>query len=487
MTVAPSATRGSVAASALYRRLLWATLLLSAVVFYWGLGDIALMSFNEARRAIPASGMFTSGDWLLPRINGELYLSKPPLLYWLAAIFAQLFGAANEWAVRLPSALAASLIVWACYRYALRVFGAWSALFTVQLLLANAGFAMFARRAEIEMLLAALCSGALLAAWHYTRGDGGRGWLRLSYLLLGLAVLTKGPLALLFVTLPLLVIALYRRGPRDWDAVRDPLGWAVFLLVGLSWYVAVTWQLGFDIWLSTINKDMVGKMHGAGSEPFYSYVLWLLADFFPVGLLLLVRPLSTLRRWKTSDDCVALLLAVAVPLLLYTLFSDKHAKYLLPIYPLLALLLGKRLEEMLEQAGAGLRRLLLALGILLPLGYASFYAFGEARIFDYRISVFPQFEQWLRTAPAVPLYGYQNLDERLLYYAQRDIPMLDATALQRMRNDKVTLLLLVEHARIAEVRPQADCQIESFSPYLKKHKSLAVFGFGQVCEQAGHS
>lgn len=469
------------AESALYRRLLAATLLLAAAAFYWGLGDIALMSFNEARRAIPEHDMFMSGDWLLPRLNGELYLTKPPLLYWLAAGAARLVGGVDEWAVRLPSALAATATLVFVYRYALRVFGAWPALFSVQILIANAGFAMFARRAEIEMLLTALCSAALLAALNYTHGNGGRGWLRLSYFLLGLAVLTKGPLALLFVTLPLLADALYRRQPRQWDALRDPLGWCIFWTVGLSWYVAVTWQLGFDTWLSIIQRDMVNKVQAAAGEPVYSYLLWMLTDFLPAGLLILAAPLAVWRRWKVHPVCTALLLAVAVPFLVYSLFGDKHAKYLLPVYPILALLLGKRLAELLEQAGPSLRRLLLALGILLPALYASYFVFAEARIYAYRSAAFPQFSAWLRTAPNVPLYGYRELDERLIYYAQRRIPMLDAAALQKSRESQASMLLLVENKYIAEAKPHAGCVVKEFTPYLKKGKTLAVLGFGAAC------
>lgn len=465
----------------LYRRLLLATALLGALVFYWGLGNIALMSFNEARRAIPASIMFSSGDWLLPRINGELYLTKPPLLYWLSTIAAHLLGSANEWAVRLPSALAASAMVIISYRYALRRFGAWPALFTAQILIANAGFAMFARRAEIEMLLAMLCSSALLAALQYTRGDGSRNWLRLSYFLLGLAMLTKGPLALLFVTLPLLVGALHGRSTRQWAALRDPPGWIIFLVVGLSWYAVVTWQLGPDIWATIAKKDMLNKMQGAAGEPFYNYFLWLLTDFFPVGLLFFVAPLATWRRWKTQGDRTALLIAVAVPLLLYTLFSDKHAKYLLPIYPFLAMLLGIRLGELLEHSGKILRRTLLTAGLLLPALYAGFFGVAEARILDYRIAAFPQFTRWLQTAPDVSLYGYRGIDERLMFYAHRDIPLIDKPALLRIKASSKPALVLVESAHIEEARPQTDCLVKEFSPYLKKKKSLAVFGIGPIC------
>lgn len=467
--------------SVLYRRLLLATLLLGGLVFYWGLGDIALLSFNEARRAIPAAGMFASGDWLLPRINGELYLTKPPLLYWLAALFAHLRGAADEWAVRLPSAFAATAVLFGVYRFSCKRFGRWPALLTTQILIANAGFALFARRAEIEMLLAALCTGALLAALHYSRGEGSRAWLRLSYFLLGLAVLAKGPLALLFVTLPLLADALYSRGERQWDVFKDGWSWVVFLVVGLSWYLVVSLHLGFGIWQATVERDMLHKMQAASGEPFFNYVLWLMADFFPASLLFFLAPLATWRRWKMRGDLVALLLAVLMPLLIYSAFSDKHAKYLLPLYPALAILLGVRLGEILEAAGPWLRRGLLMVGLLLPAGYAVFYAAAEARIFDYRVSVFPQFRDWLKTAETTPLYAYKDPDERLIYYAGRNIQTLDQPALNALREGHASLLLLVENTRIVEIRPLADCQVREFTPYLKKHKSLVVFGFAGAC------
>ena len=467
-----------------YKRLLLITLLLGLAVFYWKLGDIALMSFNEARRAIPIREMFTSGDWLLPRLNGELYLTKPPLLYWLGAIAAHVLGSANEWAVRLPSAIAATLIVWGCYRYALKQFGAWSALFTVQILIANAGFAMFARRAEIEMLLAALCVGALLTALHYARGLGGRGWLYLSYLLLGLAMLTKGPLVLLFVTLPLLIVAIIRQQLSYWQAVRDPVGWLIFLLVGLSWYLVVTIQLGMDVWVSIIHRDMLEKMQEADSKPFLSYVLWLLQDFFPVILLLFIRPVASLRRWKTQEELFSLLVAIAVPLLIFSFFSNKHDKYMLPIYPLLALLIGKRAGEIFEQAGPRLKNSIKTIGLLVPLGYTVFYAYAEPYVFDYRISVFPQYAAWAQQTKTIPLYGYNELDSRLIYYAGHNIQLLDAAALKQHMEENKPMLLLVESARIDEVRPQADCLVREFAPYLKKHKTLAVFSFGTTCQAA---
>lgn len=467
-----------------HRVLLLATVFIGGLVFFWGLGSIPLLSYNEARRAIPASAMFATGDWLLPKLNGELYLTKPPLLYWIAATVSHVLGNAGEWAVRLPSAFAATAVAALVYRYALRQFGAWPALFALQALIANTSFAMYARRAQIEMLLTALCFGSLLAALHFTRGEGGRRWLWLSYLLLGAAVLTKGPVALLFVTLPLLADAFYQRQPRQWQALRDPIGWAVFLAVGSSWFVAVTWQMGFDVWRAILHKDIVNKVSGSSGDPFFMYVVWLLADFFPFSLLLFAAPLATWRRWKSNPPSVSLLLGAAATLLVYSMFSSKNVKYLLPAYPLLAILLGKRLGEILEGAGPTMRRALLGVALLLPAGYAAFYSVAEARLLGYRYAAFPQFTAWLAGIGDMPLYGYISVDERLVYYAKRDIPLVDDESLKNLRSANTSLLLLAEGAKAPDVLSLGGCSIREFKPYLSKNKALTVYGFGSACPRA---
>lgn len=465
-----------------YRYLVPATWLLVLLLLFWGLGDIPLLSYNEARRALPTAAMFQSGDWLLPRLDGALYLAKPPLFYWLAAIAAHLVGSVSEWAMRLPSAFAALLTAVLAFRFARRHFGLLAALFTLQLLLANAGFALFARRAEIEMLLSTLCFASLLAALHFVYEAGKRVWLWLSYALLGLAVLTKGPLALIFVTLPLLVLAICRPHPRLWLALRDPWGWLVFLVVGSAWFVAVSYRLGPQIWLSTIHHDMVNKMYGHTGEPVYSYLLWLLADFFPAGLLMLAWPLTRWRRWREQRGMAErIALAVLVPFLLYTAFSDKHAKYLLPLYPWIAILLGEQLAQLCAAAKRWQRLTLLTASLVMLAGYSAYYAFAERQVFHYRYSALQQFQAWKSTQGNVPLYGFGHLDERLVFYAGQDIPILDVAALRRLQAAHAPAFVLHEHGP-AQENLGLDCQVREFQPYLNRKKILTIHGLGAACQ-----
>ena len=455
--------------------------MIGLICFFWALGDIALLSFNEARRAIPTLGMFTTGDWLLPRINGELYITKPPLLYWLTTSMSHLLGSVSNWSLRLPLALTATAVVFAAYRHALRRFGPWAALFTAQLLIANASFSNFARRVEIDMLLTALCFGALLAALHYIQEQAGRLWILLSYFLFGLAVLTKGPVPLLFVTLPLLAYALLYRDKRAWRVLLDPVGWAILLLVGSSWFLAVSLQVGPDIWQDTVQSDIFDKVRGTTSGWLLSYFGWMLVDFLPASLLLLVAPLATWRRWKSDTRLTALIIAVAVPLLIFTISSGRHAKYLLPAYPLIALIAGKRLGELMETARPAWRRLLPVLGLLLPLGYAAYYAVGEARVYNYRYVGLLQFEQWIAEVRDTPVYGYVALDERSIYYANRTIPMLNREEVEQKRAEQSSFLLLVESNKADAADQTADCKVREFEPYLKRKKTLTVLGFGAAC------
>ena len=94
---------------------------ISLLAFLWHLGSIGLVDETEPLFAEAARQMTVTGDWITPYFNGETRFDKPPLIYWLMAIGYKLIGV-NEWAVRLPSALAAIALTGLSF-YTLRYFG----------------------------------------------------------------------------------------------------------------------------------------------------------------------------------------------------------------------------------------------------------------------------------------------------------------------------------------------------------------------------
>ena len=464
-----------------YPKILWTTVIVAAIVFFWGLGSMDLLSLNEGRRALAIQEMVSSGNWLLPHLNGELYLTKPPLLYWLSSSLGFIWGV-NEWTLRLPSALAAIAVLIMVYRYALQQSGKWAALFAVQLLIANLGFAMLGRRAEIEMLLTALCVGSLLSALQYIQSQSSKNWIILSYFLLALALMTKGPLVILLVTLPLLIAAIYSKNPHIKAVLLSGRGWLIFLVVGLTWYAIVSWQLGFDIWATIAKRDMLDKMQSESAKPILSYLAWIAVDFMLLIGLFLVGVKEFFKQQFQQSRQLVLLAATILPLIIFSLFSNKHAKYLLPIYPLIAILLAIKLAAIFDAATEAKKKIIVIIALLLPIGFAIFYALLEPKVFAYRVAVFPTFSAWVPTIKQTDLYAYQEIDSRLVYYANRPIKILDKNKLEQAKSMHRSFLLLVESDNLSALRLEADCTIKEFSPYLKKNKSLTVFGFGRVCK-----
>lgn len=454
-------------------------LMLVLLLLFWGLGSIPLLSVNEARRAVTSREMLETGQWLLPYMNGDLYLSKPPLFYWLTLMSSQMLGALSEWSLRLPSALFAALCCGLVYWQGVRLAGRQVGLFALIFLAANAGFSLFARRAEIEMTLTGLCFMALLAAWQYLFHEGRRGWVWLSYALLGCALLTKGPVCLLWVTAPVLAFACITRSAKAKAYLCDGWGWLIALAIGSSWYLAVSLQEGWGIWAGILNEDIVKKISGQGAESWYAYLLYLAGDFFPFWLVLLVQPRQLWRSLRARPELMLLFCCSALPLILFSLFTEKHAKYLLPTYPAVALLLAWQWSEVLSRVGNAWHKLMIGLPLVVLAGFTVFYMGFESRAFAHRIAGFPQISSAAAAHPELPAYSLLPPDMRLVYYMGR--PVATISAEQALARTEAPGLLFVQAPLPAELNALQPCVLAQVEPYLKPKRRALLIGLGAAC------
>src|SRR5947209_16621778 len=101
-----------------------------------GLGSISLWDIDEGLNAEAAREMLESGDWVVPSFNFKPRTAKPALLYWLQAISYDRLGV-NEFAARLPSAVAGALAVLLTYELGRRMFSPVTALLAGTILIST--------------------------------------------------------------------------------------------------------------------------------------------------------------------------------------------------------------------------------------------------------------------------------------------------------------------------------------------------------------
>ena len=170
--------------------LLWLLLAL-VVIIGTGLGVRDPWPADEPRFASLARDMTYTGEWLFPRVGGDLYQDKPPLFFWLLAVCYTLFGSFKGWFL-IPSFLAAAGILFMVYDMGRRTVSREAGLAAAILLLCTVQFVQTTRGAQIDSTLCLLTTFSVYALLrHFVLGDGWRWYLAAGFAA-GLGVITKG-------------------------------------------------------------------------------------------------------------------------------------------------------------------------------------------------------------------------------------------------------------------------------------------------------
>jgi 4-amino-4-deoxy-L-arabinose transferase-like glycosyltransferase len=358
-----------------------ASLLLGLLLFVWQLGSTGLVDETPPLFAASARGMAQTGNWLIPWVNGLPRYDKPPLVYWAMGLLYALPGHASwdplgTWAARLPSALPSvavmqalvlTLLRWpqAQRRPALTALSAALAFALSPLVL------LWSRIAVSDALFSGCLAISLLLCWS-SYASGGRRWWA-GWLLLGLAVLTKGPVAVVLLSLTLVGFGWLQRDLAGLARSLRPLrGALVAAAVATPWYGLALLQEGEPFWRSFFgyhNLQRFSSVVNNHAAPWWFFGLILVLASLPSTPLLLLglvrglrgRPLAPQLSLQRFAACW--LLAV---LLFFTAAATKLPSYWLPATPAAGLLIA-----LAAQRGAWLAwRLTLLLAALLALGFA---------------------------------------------------------------------------------------------------------------------
>jgi 4-amino-4-deoxy-L-arabinose transferase-like glycosyltransferase len=350
------------------RSLLW-LLILPAALLYPCAG-FYLFEPDESRYAQIPAEMLKRGDAVVPTLQGEPYLDKPPLFYWCVMGSYRLFGV-HDWAARLVPALAVHAAILVTYLLGRRTMGDKTAWWAAMLLALSPGFLGMTRLLVLDGLLTLFVSLSLFSAFEAVRGERLRwGWWVFAALCCGLAVLTKGPVAVILLVPPLW---LYRRlsghatapGWRGWLAFTG-----VVLAVALPWYVALSVRIpafvSYFFWEHNVQRFVAPGVHVRGV---FFYVPVLLLALWPGSMLVLslgkILLSSDDERANTrSPELGFHLLAGGWCVLFFTLSSCKLPTYVLPAFPFLALALGHAFVHARWQTS----RLAISTGVVALLG-----------------------------------------------------------------------------------------------------------------------
>ena len=335
-------------------KLPWIVLIAAIFLGFWfNLGGVPLFDLDEGAFSEATREMLSSGNYLTTYLDGALRFDKPILIYWLQALSVKSFGL-NEFALRLPSALAATLWVALLYRFAKRFYGHNTALIAAFMMATALQISIIAKAAIADSLLNLLIAASMFLIYSYSR-EQKRSTLNAIFILIGLGTLTKGPVAIL---IPLVVSLLFLGSKREWRLwlrmVFDPTGILLFLLVTAPWYLLEYLDQGeafIDGFFLKHNLNRFNSSFEGHSGSLFYYIPVVLAGLLPYTTLLL-RSLRDLRSCFTDDLLRFLAIWFLFVFLFFSFSGTKLPHYVIygytPLFILMALAIPKiKSEKML--------------------------------------------------------------------------------------------------------------------------------------------
>jgi 4-amino-4-deoxy-L-arabinose transferase-like glycosyltransferase len=362
---------------------------LGALAFLWQLGSVGLVDETEPLFAEAARQMLVRQDWVTPYFNDLTRFDKPPLIYWLMAIVYGILGV-NEWAVRLPSALAAIGLM-AGLGYTLVSYGylpdrssppapdqprpqGWYSAFLATAMTAFCGEMLAWGRVGVSDMLLNGCIGSCLLCFfqgyacpspklpqNWTRAlweipapsqwRGQWGWYFAAYTFAALGILTKGPVGLV---LPGLIVLVFLAWTGQWSVLgelRLGLGFLWITLLAVPWFILVI-QANGEAYINSFfgyhNLERFTQVVNYHSAPWYFYFVVVAVGFAPWAIYLLPAfhrlRFWQWRRWRSLPRHSHLGLFAAcwfgVIFTFFTIAATKLPSYVLPLMPAAAILVA---------------------------------------------------------------------------------------------------------------------------------------------------
>ena len=375
------------------QRIGWAILIFVTlyICYFSHLGVIGFVGPDEPRYAWIARDMAETGDWITPRLYGRLWFEKPPLLYWGGAVFFKLLGEDHpEVAARLPSAISALLATLALAWLAWRTYGEECARWLLLLLPTSVGMIGFSHAAATDMPFAGMLTIAMVCA-AVVLGFVAKienapvlprtPWLALLLFgfFLGLAVLAKGPAAIILSGGAVFFWAIFTKRWRDALRLLHPAAIVSFCITALPWYILCARRNPdfFRIFIIEHNFKRYLTPEFQHIQPFWFYIPILFIAFVP-WITLMIWALVIGVRQRPHQPITLLLLSWSLfCMVFFSISQSKLPGYILPAIVPAGLLLSRVIQALATVYQKSLRACLEAGALVFGLTSTFFFALGR--------------------------------------------------------------------------------------------------------------
>jgi 4-amino-4-deoxy-L-arabinose transferase-like glycosyltransferase len=391
-------------------RQLWWLIIAVALIWFANLEYRTLVKPDEGRYAEIPREMVASGDWTTPRLNDLKYFEKPPLQYWATAIAYTVFGE-HQWTSRLWAGLTGFAGIFLVWFAGSRLFGHEAGGYAALLVGSSMLYVLIGHINTLDMGVTFFITlgivGLLIGQTRVAKREQ-RNWMLLAWAGMALAVLSKG---LMGIVLPGAALFIYCVAERDFSVLKRMHwlpGLAVFLLIAAPWFYLVMKAnpeffgrfFIYEHYTRFTTKDL-GRY-----QPWYYFVPILLSGALPWTVLMFDTLLRAWRRGRQPGKLFNverfLLIWAVFIYLFFTVSGSKLPSYLLPMFPALALLMGKRIAEMRERTLFWQIVPVVPVALVLLVLAANIGKFADT---PQQIELYPKFGAWLIVALLVWLAG----------------------------------------------------------------------------------
>jgi 4-amino-4-deoxy-L-arabinose transferase-like glycosyltransferase len=380
-------------------------------IFYslW-IGAHPLFTPDEGRYSEVAREMVATGDYITPRLNGVAFLDKPALYYWLQATAIKIFGL-SEAALRFWPALMGVLGSLYVYLIGRLLYSRRAGLLSACMLATSPLYYGAAHYANLDLEVAVLISNSLLSFIAATQMQGPRlktGLFWLAYVFAGLAVLTKGLIGIAF---PIMVVGAWILLLNRWRLLmnmRLVSGMVIFLAIAAPWYILVQHTnpkfMHFFFVTQQVSRFLTHQEFNDKAASWF-YLPIVLAGFFPWSIFLIQSLAQKMKDVYLDKQLYArdlfLILWFFIVLIFFSIPKSKTVGYILPLFPVCALLVGSYVDKGWQNSNAKIFKS--SLVIFMVMSISCGLAFITSSYFSAKLEIPQHFLPYLRDMGVVML------------------------------------------------------------------------------------